>query len=501
MQENGFIDAKNTAAVGACARYEANKISRGQLGVGLHETWIRDIAKSCGTKALYICDFAHGVGEVARAAVTSKASVEATDAGVRICYWGHDPRKIFSEMGSAIARSELSRLFAANKLIVPGHQPVADPGPKPEKSRRMLKALLPQPLKILSLAADGSLLIPTQDEMKQACPVALNEEQLQRFESWRQEFPRPLDSAPASATEPLPQPPSAGDPHNNNTPGAVQEAAPAPGTIIADEASMKERFGESVSLDKQPLPGGNATTATKVKLVLVQWKDAGGNSRSAVMLHNSSDKALSLPVGTFVGKGGMGKLQSIVDGAVDQAKMPFAWRYTRLTGYKQDKADAANGAMVFNKTGAPLGLTKPKLSCLADIESELGNAVSLYGHAITRGGNKVTITPSPTPICWVPTGPAVGGDSGRPAPPAEPFGPLTLGQYLRSNEESNAAPKCMGYVRPVFEVRPQQTPPPVQPGAPAYNVQPGAPPGNSMLWLFLCKRTEMIPGGGFLSLG
>ena len=131
---------------------------------------------------------------------------------------------------------------------------------------------------------------------------------------------------------------------------------------------------------------------------------------------------------------------------------------------------------------------------LAEIEADIGNNVQIYGHAITRGGTKVTITPSPSPVVWAPFAPAVGGaNSQTPA-----FSTDELGQYLKSYEEVSGlsgVPKCTGLVRPVFEMKPVQT---------AQNagsvLQPGAPPGHSALWLATSKKIE-VPANGFVFLG
>ena len=116
-------------------RYASNKASRAQLGTGLHEVWINDVIQHCGTKALLVCDFAHGVGEVMKAAVNCKVVEAATTTGVRVCTWGQDPRKIFAEIGQAVGRTELSKLYVSGKLVVPGHQPVPDPGSRPENTQ------------------------------------------------------------------------------------------------------------------------------------------------------------------------------------------------------------------------------------------------------------------------------------------------------------------------------------------------------------------------------
>ena len=117
--------------------------------------------------------------------------------------------------------------------------------------------------------------------------------------------------------------------------------------------------------------------------------------------------------------------------------------HTRLTGYKKDNAALDNGFMIFNKNGVPLE-GKHNLVCLADIEKEIGNNVTFDGHAITRGGVKATITPSPSAVAWVPAAPAavpaVGDDVHH----------SNLGQYLSSHgDTTESAPKCIGLVRPL----------------------------------------------------
>ena len=61
---------------------------------------------------------------------------------------GQDPRKIFAEIGQAVGRTELSKLYVSGNLVVPGHQPVPDPGSRPERTRKLVKALLQKPLKV-----------------------------------------------------------------------------------------------------------------------------------------------------------------------------------------------------------------------------------------------------------------------------------------------------------------------------------------------------------------
>ena len=147
MAEKCMLDTIISAASGA-VRYAANKVARSQMGTGLHQVWMNDLIKHCGAKAVFACEVAHGVGEVMKAAVNCKVVEAATTTGVRVCTWGQDPRKIFAEIGQAVGRTELSKLYVSGKLVVPGHQPVPDPGSRPERTRKLVKALLQKPLNL-----------------------------------------------------------------------------------------------------------------------------------------------------------------------------------------------------------------------------------------------------------------------------------------------------------------------------------------------------------------
>ena len=87
MAEKGRLDTSMSAAVGAAGvRYAGNKVGRAQLGGGLHQCWMNDLIKHCGTKVFYLCDFAHDVGEVMKAAINCKVAEAATTA------WGQSMR-------------------------------------------------------------------------------------------------------------------------------------------------------------------------------------------------------------------------------------------------------------------------------------------------------------------------------------------------------------------------------------------------------------------------
>ena len=109
-----------------------------------------------------MCDCPQDGEEIMKASATSDVSEEACSTGVRVCSWGSDHCMVFADIGRAVGRTELSKLYVSNQLVVPGHQSVPDPGSRPERTRKFIKALLPQQIKCLTLDAEGHLVIPTE---------------------------------------------------------------------------------------------------------------------------------------------------------------------------------------------------------------------------------------------------------------------------------------------------------------------------------------------------
>ena len=100
------------------------------------------------------------------------------------------------------------------------------------------------------------------------------------------------------------------------------------------------------------LPGGS--TATQRIKVCLTAAAVGANNTKQVWLHNPSDKVVSLPAGSFLGRGGPGTFLSLVKDTVPEEKLPFSWRYTRITSHQKDNTQLANGYMIFNGAGTPL---------------------------------------------------------------------------------------------------------------------------------------------------
>ena len=61
----------------------------------------------------------------------------------------------------------------------------------------------------------------------------------------------------------------------------------------------------------------------------------------------------------------------------------------------------------------------------------------MYVLEIARGGSKLTITPSPAPVVWLPHAPAVGGEGSAGV---ANFEAATLGQFLRSHADTTGVP-------------------------------------------------------------
>ena len=85
-------------------------------------------------------------------------------------------------------------------------------------------------------------------------------------------------------------------------------------------------------------------------LTSTQAKD-GAQQTWRFWLHNKASKDAHVPAGTFIGQGGQGRFVSLVTQSIEESKTDFSWRYTRLTGFKKDTAELANGFMIFNKAG------------------------------------------------------------------------------------------------------------------------------------------------------
>ena len=95
-----------------------------------------------------------------------------------------------------------------------------------------IEKFLPTPMAQLSLAADGTLAIPTEKELKDNPPVSLTPDLLSYFEKLREEFPQST-------------------PHTSQVPGGDGKEAPALVSVPASDNPTEEtvvlRAGETVA--------------------------------------------------------------------------------------------------------------------------------------------------------------------------------------------------------------------------------------------------------------
>ena len=482
-------------------RFAASKTTRGQAGVELHQTWLKDLAKTCGKKCLYVVDLVGGSGEVSKACLDVKISEEATAQSVRVCSWSYDPRPSFHELGKARCLTHLGKLYLQRKLSVPGHTPVPAPGAIPRKSRKMVRAIMGAPMRVLSLSQEGQLLIPDDSEISRLCPQASSDELAEQFAKWRVQYPRP---APESETAAAPNA-AEGAPGANATSAQAAGAANGAsgegdgetaetGTIMANQEMVENKLGETV-VKRNTLPPVPMPVYKKHEIVLCR-KKCGGHRPWLV---NLTDQGTVLPTGTYLGLAGPGQFISIVTTPLTEEQKRFAWRWTRITNHKRDIAESGNGFFIFTKDltePANGGDVKPKLVCMEDIEKDIGANASLYSHSITRGGSsKVTITPSVAPIVFVPN---------ASADPST-FSHKSLGPWMPSQENTSGTTlKIMGLARPVFEVTSISAS--LTAGASSSStssgplVKPVNVPNRNCVHFFTSSKIE-LPAHGWIALG
>ena len=70
--------------------FAASKVSRGQLGEGLHQEWMNDLVRVCNTTVMFIGTIGSGPHEVDIAGLNIKTSVAATNANAHF-FGSNDP--------------------------------------------------------------------------------------------------------------------------------------------------------------------------------------------------------------------------------------------------------------------------------------------------------------------------------------------------------------------------------------------------------------------------
>ena len=366
-------------------RFSLSKTCRGQVGVELHQTWLKDLAKTCGKKCLYIVDLVCGSGEIAKACVDVKISEEASSQNVRVCSWSHDPRSSFHELAWARCGTHLGKLYLQNKLQIPGHNPVAAPGDVPRKTRKMVRALMGAPLRVLSLSGDGGLLLPDPVDVLRMCPEDEQGPIVAQFAKWRAKYPTISDAHDATETADgvSAETATAGAGSADDALAAASAAIKA-GAIVEGQKHVEKSLGETI-VKQEKMPPMQGAMYNKLQMVLCA-KPGGGHR---IWLANTSEQPLAVPTGTYLGQAGPGAFVSIATTQLTEKQTPVAWRWTRITSHKRDNAELANAFLILIKDitePADGSKVKPKLLTMEDNEKEVGSNISLYGHSITRGG-------------------------------------------------------------------------------------------------------------------
>jgi hypothetical protein len=506
------IECRRSQAVGwktegltiASRNHAAGKVARGQIGRQTYEALLTDLVQNCTAPNLLVNDFMAGVGEVGVAAVRVKVSEAAKQCGVRVFYWGCDERRIFGEVARASIRTCIGEAFLARELVVPGLEPVQAPspttGPGPGISKAGVEKVLLTPMGQLSLAADGTLVIPTEKELTDNPPVSLTPELLSYFDKLREEFPqsKPQDS----------QAPAAGGTARAEITTAVGGSPAAPALDKAGQAAIGGAAfleGGYIVGNRAELLGFLRQSGPKSKILkevpqngewgflLVEVEDKEAPYR--VLMENRSKAQIKLTAGTFVGRGGPGSLVSVPP---EGRQLLHAWLYTRCHEWKRDVATRGNGFWVMKKAPASggkrppsggngaasgAGTVTPRLQTLEELQSELGAAAfdNVWAHSVTRGARAVRVSPVDTPVWWVPK--AV-----MPEDEVAAFDASQLGAWVPSREQQTATGlECAGLLRPAFEVQLD--------GPNKKTLTPDANPatGGNPLCLFLKKNLILKP--------
>ena len=422
---------------------------------------LKDLIKGIAPgSTLLINDFLGGVGELGVAAVHARASQEAKDAGVAIAYWGVEPKGTLLEIAKANINTTIGELFLEHRLHVSGLQPVQAPaevpmlatggvaGPSKELIMEELAKLSSEPLRQLTIHANGELIIPESADWgpNRVPPVPMTEELKEVLATLQKEFPRPVhvrvDPVPPRV-DPVPSPASGGT-GNSAIPspasgGTGNSATPSPipmgsGTVFADRGELLQAPGCNCELLKEVVvPQENA------RCLLVRIKD----DQHRVVLEATADIAWS--ASHFIGRGGPGSFSAVEGGHMAPGrKGANAWIFSRGTEWKKDVAYRANGMWVF-QGAASAASGAPVMRTLEAIRAEVGDAfVTVYAHTVVNGSRSVRIAPGDKRVVWHPILQSVEAD-------VSAFDMNSLGKFLPSWEVmGEAGIECKGLLRPAF---------------------------------------------------
>ena len=438
----------------------SSKTGRCQVGWKTYLCLVKDLLKGMPpSSTLLINDFMVGVGELGVAAMHARASPEAKDAGVRVCYFGYESRKMFAQIAQANINTTIGELFLSNQLAISGLTPIQAPtpasggssiGPSRELVMEELARDNKDPLKQLSVHANGNLVIPSVENWEKNPIVPMTEELGDILRKLAAEFHQ-IEDQPPNPPAPAPPPPPA-PPVPEPMPNS--EDVIMTGSQFTSRAELLQTSGCKI-LKEVCVPGES------FKFVLVKVTDSGVD-HFRVLLEAAQD--IILEAGHFVGRCGPGLFIVVNEGeAASGAEFPEgrsginAWTFNRGTQYKNDTAYRANGMWVLeNAVGAPAasgaGADVPKMMTLEGIAAELLQVSSsfktLWAHSVTFGKRGVKVVPSSpsSRVLWTPKLAASGADAD-----VEAFDANCMGAFLPSWEvKGETGLECRGVLRPAF---------------------------------------------------
>ena len=450
------LNWKSDLPVVPCRGRVGNKAARGQLGVEGYRAVLMDLMLHCDTGTMLVNDILGGVGELGAAATRVKVSPEAKENQKRVCYWGTEERRVFAEIAKGNIFTEVGEKFVDGTLDIPGLLPLPAPASANPSSAsgdgltsEAILAALGSPLSQLQIDANGTLLIPTIDELKANCPAELTDEILNHTETLRTEFPRPAVAQPVVAQPGVPAPGGGGGqpaPGGSGDGDGGGSGKPAPGGATAALPSGAVLNGRGDVMTLLAAAGGALLKETRrssgLNLLLARINDSAEPFR--VMLENVTGKQSKHEGGAFIGRGGRGTLVS----SSQSHKMPegrqlaHSWMFNRCNDFKRDTALRANGYWVLRSASGDT----PKMQTLEDIGKHLGaNMKDVWAHSLTRGSRSTRVAPVSETVLWVPG--MTEPDDGTT------FSEGNLMHWIPAREENTATGlECKGALRPAFEV-------------------------------------------------
>ena len=150
------------------------------------------------------------------------------------------------------------------------------------------------PLQVLSMSANGDLIIPYEEEVQQACPFELNNDALGTFRTFRMQFPRSTTLANPGPTPgqppgqpPVPQTPMATP---GPTPGAAGSAAVQKGTVADNHEAVETVYGNTI-VKRVAMPGTSSGLNTNTAACFCHFKKSPSGMFSSLLSFGFSSQS------------------------------------------------------------------------------------------------------------------------------------------------------------------------------------------------------------------